>query len=161
MKTCFRSVFYRPVSLLLVVAAVINSSLSWSAEHLSRSRAASSWIRRRMRRVPLTSVTRLHHGNTIWAYAHYYDKIANQTHPLAKCTVHTHNYIHVNHCSDNTKQACHRCARSKMEWIYTRIKVSGHGSLELAQENRKKERFFEHLVLAYIIELMNDLGPIR
>jgi hypothetical protein len=26
-----------------------------------------------------------------------------------------------------------------MEWIYTRTKVSGHGSLELAQENRKKE----------------------
>ena len=57
-----------------------------------------------------------------------------------------------------------------MEWIYTRTKVSGHGSLELAQENRKKERkkerlrngyFFEHLVLAYTIELMNDLGLIR
>ena len=40
---------------------------------------------------------------------------------------------------DNTKQACHRRARSKMEWIYTRTKVSGHGSLELAQENRRKE----------------------
>ena len=42
--------------------------------------------------------------------------------------------------------------------------------LELAQENRKKERkkerlrkwlFFEHLVLAYTIELMNDLGLVR
>ena len=56
--------------------------------------------------------------------------------------------------------------RSKMEWIYTRPKMSGHDSLELAQENRKKERlrngnFFEHLVLAYTIELMNDLGLIR
>ena len=44
--------------------------------------------------------------------------------------------------------------------------MSGHDSLELAQENRKKERlrndnFFEHLVLAYTIELMNDLGLIR
>ena len=53
-----------------------------------------------------------------------------------------------------------------MEWIYTRTKVSGHGSLELAQENRKKERltngyFFEYLVLAYTIELMDDLGLIR
>ena len=58
-----------------------------------------------------------------------------------------------------------------MEWIYTRTKVSGHGSLELAQENRKKERkkeermrngyFFEHLVLAYTIELMDDLGLVR
>ena len=51
-----------------------------------------------------------------------------------------------------------------------RTTVSGHGSLELAQENRKKERkkermtnghFFEHLILAYTIELMNDLGLIR
>ena len=47
----------------------------------------------------------------------------------------------------------------KKEWIYIRTTVSGHGSLELAQENRKKERmtnghFFEHLVLAYTIELM-------
>ena len=53
-----------------------------------------------------------------------------------------------------------------MEWIYIRTTVSGHGSLELAQENRKKERMtnghiFEHLVLAYTIELMNDLGFIR
>ena len=48
--------------------------------------------------------------------------------------------------------------------------MSGHGSLELAQENRKKERkkermrngyFFEHLVLAYTIELMDDLGLVR
>ena len=67
---------------------------------------------------------------------------------------------------DNTKRACHRRARSKMEWIYSRTKVSGHGSLELAQENRKKERltngyFFEYLVLAYTIELMDDLGLVR
>ena len=41
--------------------------------------------------------------------------------------------------------------------------MSGHGSLELAQENRKKETltngyFFERLVLAYTIELMDDPG---
>jgi hypothetical protein len=42
-------------------------------------------------------------------------------------------------CQDNAKPACHRRARYKMEWIYTRTKVSGHGILELAQENRKKE----------------------
>ena len=39
-----------------------------------------------------------------------------------------------------------------MEWIYTRTKVSGHGSLELAQENKKKDKigyFFGPLVLAY------------
>ena len=52
-----------------------------------------------------------------------------------------------------------------MEWIYTETKMSGQGSLELAQE-RKKERmrnshFFEHLVPAYAIELMNDLGLVR
>ena len=78
------------------------------------------------------------------------------------CT-HPQLHVHVNHCPDNTKQACNRRARSKIEWIYTRTKVSGHGSLELAQENRKKDRFFEHLVLAYTytIELMNDLGPVR
>ena len=48
--------------------------------------------------------------------------------------------------------------------------MSGQGSLELAQENRKKERkkerlrnghFFEHLVLACTIELMDDLGLVR
>jgi hypothetical protein len=39
-----------------------------------------------------------------------------------------------------------------IDWIYTQAKVSGQGSLELAQENRKKERknysykwlFFKH-----------------
>ena len=46
----------------------------------------------------------------------------------------------INRCPDNIKQVCHRRARSKRKWIYTRTKVSGHGSLELAQENRKKER---------------------
>ena len=51
----------------------------------------------------------------------------------------------LNRCPDNTKRACHRRARSKMEWIYTQTKVSGHGSLELAQENRKKERKKERL----------------
>ena len=64
----------------------------------------------------------------------------------------------LNRCADNAKRACQRRARSKLEWIYTLAKVSGHGSLELAQENRKKERkkermrngcFFEHLVLAW------------
>ena len=49
-----------------------------------------------------------------------------------------------------------------------RTKVSCPESLELALEMRKKERkkerknekwlFFEHLVLAYTIELMDDLG---
>ena len=45
-----------------------------------------------------------------------------------------------------------------------RTKVRGPESLELALEMRKKEErmrngyFFEHLVLAYTIELMDDLG---
>ena len=48
-----------------------------------------------------------------------------------------------------------------------RTKVRGLESLEIALEMRKKERkkermrngyFFEHLVLAYTIELMDDLG---
>ena len=63
-------------------------------------------------------------------------------------------YPQLNRCVDNAKQACHRRARSKMEWTYTRPEVSGHGSLELAQENRKKERKNdkingEYLALAY------------
>ena len=48
-----------------------------------------------------------------------------------------------------------------------RTKVRGPDSLELAVEMRKKERkiekwpFFEHLVLACTIDLINDLGLIR
>jgi hypothetical protein len=41
-----------------------------------------------------------------------------------------------------------------MEWIYTEIKLSsGQDSLELALENRKKEKmqFFTQLVQAYLI----------
>ena len=53
-----------------------------------------------------------------------------------------------------------------MECIYTQTKMRGQGSLELAQETKKKERlrnghFFEHLVLACTIDLMNDLGLVR
>ena len=74
------------------------------------------------------------------------------THPRLNC------------CHDNTKLAGHGPARYKMEWIYDmRTKVSGSDSLELALEMKKKERlrkghFFEHLVLACTIVLMNDLG---
>ena len=65
------------------------------------------------------------------------------THPQLNC------------CPDNTKRTCHhrwystdvlyhlwwpKHACSKVEWIYTWTKVSGHGSLELALENRRKER---------------------
>ena len=69
-------------------------------------------------------------------------------------------------CRDNAKLACHCTARYKTEWIYTQSKMSSGGSLELAQETRKKERmrnghFFEHLDLACTIELMDDLGLIR
>ena len=44
-----------------------------------------------------------------------------------------------------------------------RTKVGGPDSLELALEMKKKERlrngpFFEHLVLACTIDLINDLG---
>ena len=52
-----------------------------------------------------------------------------------------------------------------MECIYTQTKMRGQGSLELAQETKEKERkiekwpfFFQHLVLACTIVLMNDLG---
>ena len=60
----------------------------------------------------------------------HYDKMANQT-PIR--TMHcTHPQL--NCCHDNTKLACHRRACSKVEWIYTRTKVSGQGCLELALE---------------------------
>ena len=49
-----------------------------------------------------------------------------------------------------------------------RTKVRGPDSLELDVEMRKKEDrnlakwlFFEHLLLAYTIELMDDLGLVR
>ena len=91
-------------------------------------------------------------------------KIAYQTHPLSlmRCT-----HPPLRDCRDNTKLASHCTARYKIEWIYIRTKVRGPESLELALEMRKKERknekwlFFEHLVMAYTIELMDDLGLIR
>ena len=67
-------------------------------------------------------------------------------------------------CRDNAKLACHGPARYKMEWIYTQTKISDQGSVELVLIMKKKgERltnglFFERLVLACIIVLMNDLG---
>ena len=67
----------------------------------------------------------------------------------------------------NAELACHCTARYKMEWIYTQTKMSDKGSPELALIMKKKERkiekwpFFEHLVLAYTIDLMNDLGLTR
>ena len=51
-----------------------------------------------------------------------------RTHPL------------LSNCQDNAKLACQCTARYKMEWIYTQTKMGGGGSLELAQETRKKER---------------------
>ena len=61
------------------------------------------------------------------------------THPrLNRCT-----------CPDNTKLACHRRARYKMEWIYTQTKVSGQGSLELAlEEKTRRLRFLYFLYTA-------------
>ena len=46
-----------------------------------------------------------------------------------------------------------------MEWIYTRTKMSGEGSYELAQENRRNGHFFEHLVLACTI-VLREMGGI-
>ena len=90
-------------------------------------------------------------------------KMAYQTHPLS-LICHTHPPLR--DCRDNAKLASHCTARYKIEWIFMRTKVRGPESLELALEMRKKERmrngyFFEHLVLAYTIELMDDLGLIR
>ena len=81
-----------------------------------------------------------------------------RTHPLLR------------NCRGNAKLACHCTARYKIEWIYMRTKVRGPDSLELDVEMRKKEErnldkfngyFIEHLILAYTMELMDDLGLVR
>ena len=58
-----------------------------------------------------------------------------------------------NRYPDNTKRACHRRAYSKMESIYTQTKVNGHGSLELAQENRKNERKKKRMTNDYFLNI--------
>ena len=72
---------------------------------------------------------------TPYEHAHYMTKwLIGHTHSQnARCT-----HPQLNRCPDNPKRACHRRARSKMEWIYIRTEVSGHGSLEKIE--RKKER---------------------
>ena len=71
---------------------------------------------------------------------------------------HTHPLLH--NCQDNAKLVCHCTVHYKTEWIYTQTKMGGGGSFELAQETKKIDKwlFFEHLVLACTIVLMNDLG---
>ena len=91
-------------------------------------------------------------------------KMAYQTHPIFNVP-----YIHppLRDCRDNAKLACHCTAHYKIEWIYMRTKVRGPECIELALEMRKKERLTNgyfltsDLVLAYTIELMNDLGLVR
>ena len=125
----------------VVATPLISSSLS-SLAHPGQRRGpwaleqSAQWLSCVSARVahaaPLTPVTWLHHGNTLWACA-LCDKMAN---PLTECAVLN---PRLNHCHDTTKLACHRRARYKMEWIYTRTKVSGPGSLELALVMKKKE----------------------
>ena len=94
-------------------------------------------------------------------HAHYITKMAYQTDPFDNAPYTTT----ITYCRD--KLACHCTARYKIEWIYTQSKMSGGGSLELAQETRKKEErirnglFFEHLFLMCTTVLMNDLGLVR
>ena len=89
--------------------------------------------------------------------------MAYQTHPLVNALcIPTIMY----NCRDNAKLTCHGPARYKIEWTYTRTEVSGPDSLELALINDKERKiekwpFFEHLVLACTIDLMNDLGLVR
>ena len=100
---------------------------------------------------------------THYEHAHYYDKMAYLRHTLF---VRRRTHPPLRSCRDNAKLACHGPARYKMEWIYTQTKMSDQGNVELALIMKKKERkkemtncyFFEHLVLACTIVLMNDLG---
>ena len=68
------------------------------------------------------------HYITKWRVSDTPTTIMRRTHPLLR------------NCRDNAKLACHCTARYKIEWIYTRTKVRGPDSLELALEMRKKER---------------------
>ena len=76
------------------------------------------------------------HYITKWRIRHTQLLSMRHTHPLLR------------NCQDNVKLACHCTVHYKMEWIYG-------GSLELAQETRKKKidkwLFFEHLILACTI----------
>ena len=98
---------------------------------------------------------------THYERAHYYDKMAYIRHTLF---VKRRTHPPLRSCRDNAKLECHGPARYKMEWIYTQTKMNDQGSVELALIMKKKERkndkwlFFEHLVLACTIVLMNDLG---
>ena len=73
---------------------------------------------------------------THYEHAHYYDKMAYQTHTFVKRCTHPP----LRNCRDNAKRACHGPARYKMEWIYTQTKMSDQGSIELALRMKKKER---------------------
>ena len=74
---------------------------------------------------------------THYEHAHYYDKMAYQTHPFF---VKHRTHPPLRSCRDNAKLACHCTARYKMEWIYTQTKMSDQGSVELALIMKKKER---------------------
>ena len=97
---------------------------------------------------------------THYEHAHYCNKMAYIRHTLF---VKRRTHPPLRSCRDNAKLACHGPARYKTGWIYTQTKMSDQGSIELALTMKKKERltnglFFERLVLACAIVLMNDLG---
>ena len=117
-------------------------TVNWSADLSSRAGPGCTGAS-----APLTSVTWLHHGNTVWACTLWQNGESDT--PICKMR---YTHPHLNHCPDNTKLACHRRVRSKMEWIYTWTKVSGQGSLESAlekQKERKKERKIDKWLFFY------------
>ena len=129
--------------------------MHYTCKHCSRCRGACRWLQSH----DFTMVTHSEHAHDIikWHIGHT-QSLMHRTHPQLR------------NCRDNAKLACHCTAHYQMEWIYTQTKMSSQGSLELALEMRNKERkkerltngyFHEHLILAYTIVLMNDLGLIR
>ena len=94
---------------------------------------------------------------TLFKHAHYNIKCCiRHTQSLMR---HTHTLLR--NCQDNTKLAGHCTACYKIEWIYMKSKVRGPDNLELALTLKRKMAFFEHLVLACTIDLMNDLSLVK
>ena len=107
--------------------------------------------------VPLTLVTWLHHGNTIWACALLWQNGKSDT-PTRKmrCT-----HSRLNRCPDNTKLACHTHACSKWSGFILKPRWAVKAVLSLpwkAEKGLTIGYFFTQLVQAYLKVSMDVWG---